>query len=73
MPITSAKQVSSLVEKFREKYGVGDVKKYYSKFEVAVPAQPLIEPVRLAVLLRGPCGHVRQLQGKRSWRNPCYS
>jgi deazaflavin-dependent oxidoreductase (nitroreductase family) len=35
-PITDAKQVSSLQEKFREKYGAGDVKKYYSKFDVAV-------------------------------------
>ena len=34
--ITDPKQVSSVVEKFREKYGTSDVKKYYSKFEVAV-------------------------------------
>jgi deazaflavin-dependent oxidoreductase (nitroreductase family) len=39
-PITDAKQVSSVVEKFREKYGAGDVKKYYSKFDVAVLAKP---------------------------------
>ena len=39
VPITDAKQVSSVVEKFRNKYGVGDVKKYYSKFDVAVLAQ----------------------------------
>jgi deazaflavin-dependent oxidoreductase (nitroreductase family) len=38
-PITDAKQVSSVVEKFREKYGAGDVKQYYSKFDVAVFAQ----------------------------------
>jgi deazaflavin-dependent oxidoreductase (nitroreductase family) len=38
-PITDAKQVSSVVEKFREKYGAGNVKKYYSKFDVAVLAQ----------------------------------
>ena len=38
-PITDAKQVSSVVEKFRGKYGAGDVKKYYSKFDVAVLAQ----------------------------------
>jgi deazaflavin-dependent oxidoreductase (nitroreductase family) len=38
-PITDAKQVSSVVEKFREKYGAGDVKKYYSKFDVAVLAK----------------------------------
>ena len=25
-----------MVEKFRAKYGAGDVKKYYSKFDVAV-------------------------------------
>lgn len=39
--ITDAKQVASVVERFREKYGAGDVKKYYSKFDVAVLAQPL--------------------------------
>ncbi|MFY9791269.1 MAG: nitroreductase family deazaflavin-dependent oxidoreductase [Candidatus Sulfotelmatobacter sp.] len=38
-PITDAKQVSSVVEKFREKYGAGDVKKYYSKRDVALVAQ----------------------------------
>ncbi len=36
VPVTEAKQVSSVVEKFRDKYGAGDVKKYYSKFDVAV-------------------------------------
>ena len=35
-PVTDAKKVKSVVEKFREKYGSGDVKKYYSKFDVAV-------------------------------------
>jgi len=39
VPITEAKQVASVVEKFRDKYGAGDVKKYYSKFDVAVLAQ----------------------------------
>jgi deazaflavin-dependent oxidoreductase (nitroreductase family) len=39
VPITDAKQVSSVVEKFRDKYGAGDVKKYYSKFDVAVLVQ----------------------------------
>jgi deazaflavin-dependent oxidoreductase (nitroreductase family) len=39
IPITEAKQVSSVVEKFRAKYGTSDVKKYYSKFDVAVLAQ----------------------------------
>ena len=38
-PITEAKQVSSVAEKFRGKYGAGDVKKYYSKFDVALVAQ----------------------------------
>jgi deazaflavin-dependent oxidoreductase (nitroreductase family) len=37
--ITGAKQVASVVEKFRAKYGAGDVKKYYSKFDVAVVAR----------------------------------
>ena len=35
-PITDDKAVKSVVEKFREKYGAKDVKKYYSKFDVAV-------------------------------------
>jgi deazaflavin-dependent oxidoreductase (nitroreductase family) len=37
--ITDAKRVLSVVEKFRAKYGANDVKKYYSKFDVAVLAQ----------------------------------
>ena len=37
-PVTDAKQVSSVVERFRTKYGAADVKKYYSKFDVAVIA-----------------------------------
>ena len=37
--VTDATQVSSVVEKFRGKYGANDVKKYYSKFDVAVLAQ----------------------------------
>jgi deazaflavin-dependent oxidoreductase (nitroreductase family) len=39
VPVTGATQVSSVVEKFRDKYGANDVKKYYSKFDVAVLAQ----------------------------------
>jgi deazaflavin-dependent oxidoreductase (nitroreductase family) len=39
IPLTDHKQVSSVVEKFRAKYGAGDVKKYYSKFDVAVEAK----------------------------------
>jgi deazaflavin-dependent oxidoreductase (nitroreductase family) len=34
-PVSGAKAVKSVVEKFREKYGAGDVKKYYSTFDVA--------------------------------------
>ncbi len=39
VPIADATQVSSVVKKFRAKYGANDVKKYYSKFDVAVLAQ----------------------------------
>jgi deazaflavin-dependent oxidoreductase (nitroreductase family) len=39
VPITDATEVSSVVKKFRDKYGANDVKKYYSKFDVAVLAQ----------------------------------
>ncbi len=39
VPITDATQVSSVVDKFRAKYGRNDVKKYYSKFDVAVLTQ----------------------------------
>jgi deazaflavin-dependent oxidoreductase (nitroreductase family) len=39
VPITDTTQVSSVVEKFRDKYGATNVKKYYSKFDVAVVAQ----------------------------------
>ena len=35
-PVTDAKSVKSVVEKFQEKYGAKDVKKYYSKFDAAV-------------------------------------
>jgi hypothetical protein len=33
-PITDPKEVKKVVEKFRDKYGAADVKKYYSKFDV---------------------------------------
>ena len=36
VPVTGARGVKSVVEKFREKYGARDVKKYYSGFDVAV-------------------------------------
>ena len=35
-PVTDANDVKSAVEKFREKYGEEDAKKYYSKFDEAV-------------------------------------
>jgi len=35
-PITQSSAVKSVIKKFREKYGATDVKKYYSKFDVAV-------------------------------------
>ena len=34
--MTGVKAVKDVVEKFREKYGAGDVKKYYSGLDVAV-------------------------------------
>ncbi len=34
--VTGAKTVKAVVEKFREKYGAGDVKKYYSGLDVGV-------------------------------------
>jgi deazaflavin-dependent oxidoreductase (nitroreductase family) len=37
-PTTDAALVKSVVERFRARYGTGDVKKYYSKFDVAVVA-----------------------------------
>ena len=41
-PITKYDEVQSVIEKFREKYGASDVKKYYSKFDVGV--QAALEP-----------------------------
>jgi deazaflavin-dependent oxidoreductase (nitroreductase family) len=38
-PITESAAVKSVIEKFREKYGAKDVKKYYSKFDVAVSVE----------------------------------
>ncbi len=34
--VKDPKVVSAIVDKFREKYGKPDIKKYYSKFDVAV-------------------------------------
>ena len=39
VPITDAKEVASVADKFRKKYGAGDIKKYYSKLDVAVVAE----------------------------------
>jgi len=36
IPVTAPQAVKSVIEKFREKYGAADVKKYYSNFDVAV-------------------------------------
>ena len=41
VPITDAAQVAFVVEKFRHKYGASDVRKYYSKFDVAIAAKML--------------------------------
>ena len=38
-PINKSNSVESVIERFREKYGAGNVKKYYSKFDVAVVAE----------------------------------
>jgi len=35
-PVHDPKVVEAVVEKFRAKYGAADVKKYYTKFDVAV-------------------------------------
>jgi deazaflavin-dependent oxidoreductase (nitroreductase family) len=35
-PIHDAKRVGDIANLFRNKYGAGDVKKYYSKFDVAL-------------------------------------
>lgn len=39
IPVKGEESVKSVVRKFREKYGAGDVKKYYSKLDVAVLAE----------------------------------
>ena len=38
-PVIDPKAVASVVEKFRGKHGAADVKKYYSKFDVAATAK----------------------------------
>jgi len=39
VPVVDAAQVASVVGKFRDKYGASEVKKYYSKLDVAVVAE----------------------------------
>jgi deazaflavin-dependent oxidoreductase (nitroreductase family) len=36
VPITDGKTMKAVIDKFREKYGAKDVKKYYSGFDAAV-------------------------------------
>ena len=36
IPMSESKAVKAVIEKFREKYGANDVKKYYSQFDVAL-------------------------------------
>ena len=35
-PITDRDNIDDIIRKFKSKYGEGDVKKYYTKFDVAV-------------------------------------
>ena len=44
-PITDQATVRDIVEKFKDKYGADQVKKYYSKFDVAVEV-PLVPAQR---------------------------
>ena len=46
VPINDATEVLSVVKRFRAKYGASDVKKYYSKFDVAVLARTRGAPSR---------------------------
>ena len=57
VPLTDTKAVKSVIEQFRQKYGVKDVKKYYSKFDVAVVTShtltwPYVPPARICSRLR---------------------
>jgi hypothetical protein len=38
-PITDSNRIDDIVRKFKSKYGEGEVKKYYTKFDVAVEIQ----------------------------------
>lgn len=39
VPITGSNEVAAVADKFRQKYGAGEIKKYYSKLDVAVVAE----------------------------------
>ena len=39
-PITDSNRVDDIVRKFKSKYGEGDVKRYYTKFDIAVEVTP---------------------------------
>ena len=39
-PITDSKRVDDIVRKFKSKYGEGDVKRYYTIFDIAVEVTP---------------------------------
>jgi hypothetical protein len=38
-PITDSNRIDDIVRKFKSKYGEGEVKKYYTKFDLAVEIQ----------------------------------
>jgi len=38
-PITDSNRIDDIVRKFKSKYGEGEVKNYYTKFDVAVEVQ----------------------------------
>ena len=40
VPIQESQAVKSVIAEFRKKYGPDDVKRYYSRFDVAVLAEP---------------------------------
>jgi hypothetical protein len=56
VPLTDTKG-REVVERFREKHGAGDVKKYYSKFDVAVElAQSRVFRAKWSDKPKGVCG-----------------
>jgi len=50
-PITDAARVRRIADRFRAKYGAGEVKKYYSKFDVAVKIP--LTPAKLTAIPTG--------------------